>query len=379
MNPITIFIGGDIAPTKSNYSFFAEGDINALIDDKLLSLLHSADYRIFNLEVPLTDIENPIRKDGPNLIAPVLTINGIKLLNPTILGLANNHILDQDEQGLCQTMEQLSKHEIKYVGAGKDLLNAAKPVIIEKDGIKIGIYACAENEFSIAEENRAGANPFDPLESLDHIVNLKSKCDFVIVLYHGGKEEYRYPSPYLQKVCRKIVEKGANLVICQHSHCVGAYENFNNGVIVYGQGNFLFDLTSNEFWDTSLVVKAIFGDKMSVDFVPICKNGKGVVLPESNRVEDILEAFNVRSKQLSIPGFIETEYEKFCTENGPFYLSTFAGFGRILRKIDGMLNGIISRQIYSLNKLNTLQNFVECEAHRELFLKYLRSTTSNHK
>ena len=334
---------------------------------------------MFNLEVPLTYIENPIIKDWPNLIAPVLTINGIKLLNPTILGLANNHILDQDEQGLFQTIEQLSKHEIKYVGAGKDLLNAAKPVIIEKDGIKIGIYACAENEFSIAEENRAGANPFDPLESLDHIVNLKSKCDFVIVLYHGGKEEYRYPSPYLQKVCRKIVEKGANLVICQHSHCVGAYENFNNGVIVYGQGNFLFDLTSNEFWDTSLVVKAIFGDKMSVDFVPICKNGKGVALPESNRVEDILEAFNVRSKQLSIPGFIETEYEKFCTENGPFYLSTFAGFGRILRKIDGMLNGIISRQIYSLNKLNTLQNFVECEAHRELFLKYLRSTTSNHK
>jgi poly-gamma-glutamate capsule biosynthesis protein CapA/YwtB (metallophosphatase superfamily) len=379
MNPITVVIGGDIAPTKSNYSFFAEGNIKALIDDKLLSLLHSADYRIFNLEVPLTDIKNPIRKDGPNLIAPVLTINGIKLLNPTILGLANNHIMDQDEQGLYQTIEQLSKHEINYVGAGKDLLNAAKPVIIEKDGIKIGIYACAENEFSIAEENKAGANPFDPLESLDHIVNLKSKCDFVIVLYHGGKEEYRYSSPYLQKVCRKIVEKGANLVICQHSHCVGAYENFNNGVIVYGQGNFLFDLTSNEFWDTSLVVKAIFGDKMSVDFIPICKNGKGVALPESNRGEEILEAFNERSKQLAIPGFIETEYEKFCADNGPFYLSTFAGFGRILRKIDGMLNGTISRQIYSLNKLNTLQNFVECEAHRELFLKYLRSTISNHK
>ena len=174
MKPIKILVGGDIAPPQSNYSFFEEGNIKALIDDKLLSLLYSADYRIFNLEVPLTDTEKPIRKDGPNLIAPILTINGIKLLNPTILGLANNHILDQDEQGLCQTMEQLSKHKINYVGAGKDLINAAKPIIIEKDSLKIGIYACAENEFSIAEENRAGANPFDPLESLDHIINLKS-------------------------------------------------------------------------------------------------------------------------------------------------------------------------------------------------------------
>ncbi|GAH39429.1 unnamed protein product, partial [marine sediment metagenome] len=340
--------------------------------DKLLSLLYSADYRIFNLEVPLTDTEKPIRKDGPNLIAPILTINGIKLLNPTILGLANNHILDQDEQGLCQTMEQLSKHKINYVGAGKDLINAAKPIIIEKDSLKIGIYACAENEFSIAEENRAGANPFDPLESLDHIINLKSICDFVIVLYHGGKEHYRYPSPNLQKVCRKIVEKGVDLVICQHSHCIGSFEKYFDSVIVYGQGNFLFDRRDNEFWNTSLIVKATFGVKMSVDFVPICKSGNGVALPESNISDTLLEAFYERSKQLSFPGFIETEYEKFCTDNGLYYLSTFAGFGRILRKIDGLLNGTITRQIYSLNKLNILQNHVECEAHRELFLRYLR-------
>jgi Bacterial capsule synthesis protein PGA_cap len=372
MNPITILVGGDLAPTIANYSVFAEGNIKALIDNKLLSLLYSVDYRIFNLEVPLTDIEKPIKKDGPNLIAPIKTINGIKLLNPTILGLANNHILDQDEQGLYQTMEQLSKHEINYVGAGKDLENAAKPIIIEKDGLKIGIYACAENEFSIAEENKAGANPFDPLESLDHIVNLKSICDFVIVLYHGGKEHYRYPSPYLQKVCRKIIEKGADLVICQHSHCIGAFEKYNDSVIVYGQGNFLFDRRDNEFSNTGLILKATFGNKMSVDFVPICKKGNGVTLPESNMTETILEAFYERSRKIALSGFVETEYEKFCICNGLYYLSTFAGFGKIPRKIDGLLNGIFTRQIYSLKKLNMLQNFIECEAHRELFLKYLR-------
>jgi poly-gamma-glutamate synthesis protein (capsule biosynthesis protein) len=372
MKPITILVGGDIAPTKSNYSFFSEGNMKALIDDKLLSLLDSVDYRIFNLEVPLTDIEKPIKKDGPNLIAPILTVNGIKLLNPTILGLANNHILDQDEQGLIQTMEQLSKYEINYVGAGKDLVNAAKPIIIEKDGLKVGIYACAENEFSIAEENRAGANPFDPLESLDHIVHLKSFCNFIIVLFHGGKEHYRYPSPNLQKVCRKMVEKGANLVICQHSHCIGAFEKYFKSVIVYGQGNFLFDLLDNEFWNTSLMVKATFGYEMSVDFVPIYKKGNGVVLPTSNIKEAILEAFYDRSRKISLSGFVETEYDKYCIHNGLYYLSTFAGFGKILRKIDRLLNGKITNQIYSLNKLTQLQNYVECEAHRELFLRYLR-------
>lgn len=55
------------------------------------------------------------------------------------------------------------------------------------------MYTCAEHEFTIATENTPGANPFDPLESLDHIQELKSKCDFVLVLYHGEKAHYRYP------------------------------------------------------------------------------------------------------------------------------------------------------------------------------------------
>ena len=75
----------------------------------------------------------------------------------------------------------------------------------------------------------------DPAEQKDN------KCDYTIVLYHGGKEYYRYPSPNLQRVCRYMIEKGTDLVICQHSHCIGCEENYLSGKIVYGQGNFIFD------------------------------------------------------------------------------------------------------------------------------------------
>jgi poly-gamma-glutamate capsule biosynthesis protein CapA/YwtB (metallophosphatase superfamily) len=371
MKPVTIIVGGDLAPTQTNYSFFCEGNLDALIDNRLLSLVNSFDYRIFNLEVPLTDTVKPIAKDGPNLIAPAAAVHGIRLLSPVILGMANNHILDHDEQGLLGTIEQLSDNQLSYVGAGKDLAEAAKPFIIEKDGVKVGIYACAENEFSIAGENRAGANPFDPLESPDHIVNLKSECDFVIVLHHGGKEHYRYPSPGLQKVCRKMADKGADLIICQHSHCIGAFEKYSDSIIVYGQGNFLFDRRNNEFWNTGLLVKASFGNDMSVDFIPTIKNGNGVALPESKVSETILNQFHERSENITKTGFIDSEYEKYCSLNGLFYLGASAGFGRITGKIDRMLNGFITRRIYSGDKLNMLLNFIECETHRELFLRYL--------
>ncbi len=371
MNPVTILIGGDLGPTESNYSSFADGNIKELIDPELLDLLSSVDHKIFNLEVPLTDIKTPINKAGPNLIAPTSTINGLKLLNPALFGLANNHILDQGGDGLIQTMELLESNQMSYLGAGKDLADASRHYIIEKYNKKIGIYACAENEFSIAGKDKAGANPFDPLESFDHIMHLKSKCDYVLVLFHGGKEHYRYPSPYLQKACRKMAEKGADVIICQHSHCIGAHEKYLNSVIIYGQGNFLFDRRSNEFWNTSLLIKASFGSKMTIDFVPIYKRGNGVGLARNNIGEEILSPFYERSKQISFPGFIESEYDKFCLKNGPYYLSTLAGFGRILRKIDKLLNGKISKQFYSSKKFNLIQNHIECEAHRELLLRYL--------
>jgi hypothetical protein len=371
MNSVSILLGGDLAPTKTNYSYFEEGNIDALIDTGLMSILHSSDYRIFNLELPLTNIRKPITKDGPNLLAPVSTLNGIKLIDPSIFGLANNHIMDHDDQGLFRTMEVLADNSIRFVGAGKNLENAARPLIIEHNGIKTGIYACAENEFSIAGKETAGANPFDPLESPDHIAKLKSECEYVIVLYHGGKELYRYPSPYLKKVCRKMIEKGADLVVCQHSHCIGAHERYSDGIIVYGQGNFLFDHANNEYWNTSLLVKATFGDKPDVEFIPICKKGIGVELPGTELSKKILNEFYERSENILIPGFIEKEYDKFCKDNGRFYLGAFAGLGRVLRKIDGMTGGLITNRIYSLKKMNMVQNFIECEAHRELVLRYL--------
>lgn len=371
MKHIELIIGGDLAPTKSNFSVFEKGDIETIIDENLLSLLGNADFRVFNLEVPLTDELKPIPKDGPGLYSPVSAIRGIKSLGPDVLAIANNHILDQDEQGLLQTIFQLEKSGIKHVGAGSDIEKASAPVILEKGGIKIGIYACAEHEFTIAGNESAGANPFDPLESPDHISMLKAKSDFVIVLHHGGKEHYRYPSPNLRKVTRKMIDKGADLVVCQHSHCVGAFERHNKGTIVYGQGNFLFDRNDNEFWNTGLLIKASAGEVMSIDFVPFVKNGNGVQMADNETAKGIMESFFQRSEQILKPGFVESEFEKFCEENGQYYMAVFAGFGRITRNLDKLLNGFFTKLLYAGEKRLRIQNQIECESQSEVVINYL--------
>ena len=90
-------MAGDLVPTQLNIELFNNADVITLLGQELLSLWNSVDIRIFNLEVPLTDKKAPIDKCGPNLIAPTSTINGIKALNPSLITLANNHILDQGQ------------------------------------------------------------------------------------------------------------------------------------------------------------------------------------------------------------------------------------------------------------------------------------------
>lgn len=380
-----LIIGADIVPTITNQKLFENAQIEKIVDDGIRSILSQADYRIFNLEVPLTDIEKPIQKCGPNLIASTKSVAGLKQLGIDFLTLANNHILDQGEQGMWSTVEQLDEAGIAYAGIGHNIAEAAKPYIVEIDGMKVGIYCCAEHEFSIVSEKQVGANPFDLLESPDHITDLKSKCDYVICLYHGGKEHYRYPSPNLQKTCRKIVEKGADLVICQHSHCIGASEEWcrnteHTGRIVYGQGNFLFDHSESEYWQTSLLIEVDIEKKegdieSTIHYYALQKDREKVRLAEGADAEKILTDFSRRSMETKSKELMEKRYREFASSMLPMYLGTFMGkiqkklIYRVLNKITGYRYGKwrIKGKYRKGDKL-AIRNFIECEAHRELLL-----------
>lgn len=355
-----MIIGSDLVPTGTNFDLFEAADVKALAGDKLLKVLEDADFRIFNLETPVCDEEAPIPKYGPCLRVPTRAMPGIKAFKPSLLVLANNHILDQGEQGIYSTFTQLKKWGIPYIGAGENLDAAKPPYIIEQNGKKIAIYNAAEHEFTIAEETSPGAYPFDFLEGPDEIARLKQTCDFVIVLYHAGKEHYRYPSPNLQKVCRKMAEKGADLVICQHTHCVGCMEEYSGCTIVYGQGNFLFDHSDREEWQTSLLVRIEISDKLNIDYVPIKKCGNKVRLAEDDEAKEIMDGFFARTEEIKKPGIIEKRYKECCMVFKQWYLYCMAG--------GQARTGCTSVEFdteYPIGSLLAMVNYFTCEPHME--------------
>jgi poly-gamma-glutamate synthesis protein (capsule biosynthesis protein) len=372
-----ILIGADIVPTEANKMSFVSGDVNSIIGEELSNILQNADFRIFNLECPLVDVDNPILKQGPLLKAETSTINGIKSLYPNLLTLANNHVMDQGELGLFSTIEILKKEKIQYIGVGKNLNESSKAVLFSFKEKRIGVYACVEHEFSIAGEKNAGANPFDPLESFDHVASLKKQTDYVIVLYHGGKEHYRYPSPMLQKVCHKFVEKGADLVVCQHSHCIGCEEKYLNSTIVYGQGNFIFNTCDGPTAQTSLLVK--IDDNLKISYVPLEKYVNGVRLASGESAEKIMNEFYNRGENIKREGFVDAEYNKFAKQNIIGYLLTCSGYyhsplKRIVNRLCKYgLTSFFAKNAFSKNDLTAIRNFIECESHRELWIQGLKN------
>ncbi len=368
----SIIIGGDTVPTKSNEEYLVNG-LEAKVFNKVKDTLLSTDVVIVNLECPLTHSEKNIKKAGPCLKARPETIKGLVEAGIDIFSLANNHIMDFGPEGLSETVKTIQGKQATYIGAGENLASARQILTMTNKGYKFAIISTAEHEFSIAEENLPGANPFDPFDTIEDIKQARAEVDYVIVLYHGGIEHYEYPSPNLQRICRKMVESGADCVICQHSHCIGSYEKYLDRHIVYGQGNLLFDHDEDEMWQTGLLLQITLENSCGgLEFIPIVKKGYAIDLAEGEDKERILKAFKKRNLSVTDGLFVQKEWLEFVKRRKYYYLQTFLGFGNLVKRVDNRLGNIISKSLYNRTINTRLYNYINCEAHLEVIKSALK-------
>lgn len=380
MSEARIVIGGDIVPTTSNIHCFEDGHLEDIVSCELMEFILGADARLFNLETPLADIHAPIKKEGPCFRASEKSVNGLKQLNPSVVTLANNHILDQDVQGLRSTTNALSSKNISYVGVGENLHEANKAVFFEVHDIKIAVYGCVEHEYTFATEYRPGANPFDALEIADTIRNIKKNADYVIVLYHGGREYYEYPSPELMRRCRKMASCGADVILCQHSHCIGAYEEYEGSKILYGQGNFILDRYVKAFenhFQTSLLVELLVDETgISWKLHPLHKEANGVRFADENERKEIQNGIEKRSLQIRNHNFVKENYKRYAEIYASRFIFRFNRFGYIISSLDNRFFGgkILNRSLKKYmgkHQRLAIQNCIQCEVYNELLCTYL--------
>lgn len=364
-----IIVAGDLCPVATNEASFFSGEVSEVFDEALLGLLRDSRGSVINLETPLTDAESPIAKSGPCLRTAASATAALVRLNLLGIGLANNHVLDQGVSGFADTLTALDAAGIPRFGGGADLEAARQPLIVEDCGRTVGFYACADYEFTIASASTPGANPFDLLRTPEDVHALAERVDAVVVLYHGMKEFYRYPSPEVMRRCRVLIDAGADFVACQHSHCIGCMEEYGGGTILYGQGDFCFCKGDENPMRRDGLLAAFNVESRKVEFVPIANSGGRVYLAMGAEAAAIMGRFGERSREIARPGFVEASWERFCDETVDDYAvqillamePRWLGFvARALRKV-GMAPRFATAQ-----RVSHLLNMLRCEAHNEV-------------
>ena len=355
---------GDVCPTVYTREAFEQKRTDELFSDTI-SLFRSSDFSFVNLECAITESENAIEKFGPNLKAPASTASILAELGVSLVGLSNNHVFDFGKEGIRDTKKALDAVGIPYTGFGDNYEDSRRNYSIVRGNERITFITVCEHEYSYALDNREGARPFDPFDTLEDIAKARAESTRVIVLYHGGKEYCRYPSPRLRKACQAMVKCGADVVLCQHSHCVGCYEEFLGSHILYGQGNFnfakflAFDPVKAALWESSL---AVTYDTLTneINFTPVVENDHGIEIAKGEKAREILTGFMLRNKELQSDLWL-AGWRKFCEEQREYYTSTVArAYAEGSTEIEDKQFG----------------HYLDCEAHTDVYRELFK--TVNH-
>ena len=225
------------------------------------TILKNSDITFANLESPLTNennkavwdytkiLDKPIEMDGKVFSsvyckATPVAVKGLTYAGFDIVSLANNHIMDYGATGLFDTIKALSESNIKFVGAGKHINDARKPVILQVKDVKVGFLAYSDAY--IASKKRPGVAPIKYIEK--DVEKLKDDVDIVIISIHGGMDIVDYPLPNEIQMMHSIIDSGVDLILRHHPHVVQGVEHYKKGVIVYSLGNFVFDYTIDPLW-----------------------------------------------------------------------------------------------------------------------------------
>ena len=232
-NALTLsFIGDCILGSESgkvsegNFSYMAENEAHDYFFSQVRAELSKDDLTIANMECVLTDRElEKTEKDydpaywykAPTKNTDILTLGSVE-----IASVVNNHVSDYGEEGYKDTVAALKNHGL-YVGEN------LTPLYIEKNGIKIGLLSC--NLWS-------EYNTYYIEQALE---DMQDKCEYKIVMFHGGTEGVHEPDNYKIDACRYLAQSGlCDLIVGSHPHRLQPMEVVDGVPILYSLGNFCY-------------------------------------------------------------------------------------------------------------------------------------------
>ena len=236
--------------------------------ERLAPLLGQADVVFANCEGAYSP-----RPAAGLLTAEPAQAEGLRVGSIDVMSCANNHVMDGGPDVMRDTLETLGSLGIATVGAGDNLAEARRPLVVERKGLRIAFVAFVST-FPAgieARSRRAGVNPLrfhnhyyiregdlefnpgvapevmpipypDDLAALrTSIAEARQQADVVIASFHWG-EAVRPVTvyDYERETARVAIDAGAQVVVCHHPHIVRGVDFYKGAPIFHGLGNSVF-------------------------------------------------------------------------------------------------------------------------------------------
>lgn len=296
-NKVVLTFAGDILfdPGYAIYATYLQRGsvLEECISPEVLSYMQAADIMMVNNEFPYSDGGVPQPDKMYTFRAAPESAELLYEMGVDIVSLANNHTFDYGEEGFLDTLETMEEIGMPYVGAGRNIEEAARPFYFEADGVRIGILAATQiertdypNTRGATEELAGVLRCWNPEYLTEVIRETKENCDYLILFIHWGTESTDVLDWAQVDQAPKYAEAGADLIIGAHPHVLQEI-GYEGGVpVVYSLGNFWFN--SRTLDSCMVTVTLQNGALESLQFVPCLQTGCGVELLHGAERERVL-------------------------------------------------------------------------------------------
>jgi poly-gamma-glutamate synthesis protein (capsule biosynthesis protein) len=196
-----------------------------------------------------------------------------------VMNMANNPSMYHGVEGIARSLDVLDAAGVVHGGAGRNITEARRPAIIERNGTRVA-FVCrasvvAENcaatgsrpgiaHFRVATAYETSPrvhqapgfaaivhtipNAADRADLAEDIALARTQADVVVVSWHWGLSPISGGAGqlvgYQTEMGRFAIDAGADMVIGHHPHLLQPIEVYRGKVIAYSLANYVHDLES---------------------------------------------------------------------------------------------------------------------------------------
>ncbi|MFF1421740.1 CapA family protein [Streptomyces sp. NPDC058280] len=213
-----------------------------------------ADVAICHMETVYAEEDGPF-SGYPTFNSPPQIAKGLRDAGYDSCSTASNHTLDDGAPGVRRTLDALDKAGVRHAGSARSAAEATRPALMTAGGARIAqlAYTFDTNGIPLPDGQPWAVGLIDERKIVaDARAARKAGADVVVVSVHWGTEWETEPDAEQRSLGRKLTASRTggrpdiDLILGTHAHVPQAYEKVNGTWIIYGMGDQVSGIMTND-------------------------------------------------------------------------------------------------------------------------------------